>query len=141
MQRYVKVFVRLLSVFSLSTISFFVFLIRMIFHQFLGRGCLLDLGRLMASSCRQKILETLSRVGQTHMMDLIRKVNSTYTQVNRNLRILEQEYIVESQYYGRMRIIRLNRKNPKTEVLLKALSMLKRQHLVGNRISSQRFDS
>ena len=79
----------------------------------------------MASSCRQKILATLSRVGQTHMMDLVRKVNSTYTQVNRNLQILEQEDIVESQYYGRMRMIRLNRENPKTEAILKALRMLR----------------
>ena len=87
----------------------------------------MDLRRLMASSCRQKILETLSRLGQTHMMDLVRKVNSTYTQVNRNLKILQQEDIVESEYYGRMRVIKLNRENPKTEVLLKALRMLRRQ--------------
>ena len=79
----------------------------------------------MASTCRQKILATLAMVGQTHMMDLVRKVNSTYTQVNRNLQILEQEGIVESRYYGRMRVIRLNRENPKTKVLLKALRMLR----------------
>lgn len=87
----------------------------------------MDLGRLIASTCRQKILETLSRVQQTHMMDLVRKVNSTYTQVDRNLKILQQEDIVESKYYGRTRIIKLNRENPKTEVMLKALRMLKHQ--------------
>jgi len=87
----------------------------------------LDLGRLVASSCRQKIIATLASVGQTHMMDLVRKVNSTYTQVNRNLQILEQEDIVVSQFYGRMRIIRLNRENPKTEAILKALRILRRR--------------
>ena len=89
----------------------------------------MDLGRLMASSCRQKILVALSKVGQTHMMDLVRKVNSTYTQVNRNIQILERQGIVESHHYGRMRMIRLNRENPKTEALLKALRILTHQKL------------
>ena len=63
------------------------------------------------------------------MTDLVRKVNSTYTQVNRNLKILQQEDIVESKYYGRMRMIKLNRENPKTEVMLKALRMLRHHEL------------
>ena len=90
----------------------------------------MDLRQLMASSCRLKILETLSKVGQTHVMDLVRKVNSTYTQVNRNLGILEKEGIVTSGHYGRMRIIRLRKDNPKTEAILKALEILKRQELL-----------
>jgi len=72
---------------------------------------------------------TLASVGQTHMMGLVRKVNSTYTQVDRNLKILQQEGIVEIKYFGRMRMIKLNQDNPKTEVLLKALRMLKHQQL------------
>ena len=89
----------------------------------------MDLGRLIASTCRQKILETLSRVQQTHMMDLVRKVNSTYAQVDRNLKILQQEDIVEGKYYGHMRMIKLNRENPKTQVILKALRMLRCQEV------------
>lgn len=92
-------------------------------------GSPVDSGRLMASLCRQKIITTLARVNKTHMMDLIRKVNSTYTQVNRNLRILEQEGIIESQYCGRLRIIKLNKQNPRTEVILKALKMLRNPQL------------
>ena len=88
---------------------------------------ILDLGRLIASSCRQKILEALSNLGQTHVMDLVRMVNSTYGQVNRNLLILEQEGVVTTRYYGRLRIIKLNRENPKTVILQKVLKMLKSQ--------------
>jgi DeoR/GlpR family transcriptional regulator of sugar metabolism len=87
----------------------------------------LNLGRLMASSCRQKILEALSKVGQTHVMDLVRRVNSTYGQVNRNLQILEREGIVNIQYYGRLKMVKLNRENPKTVTLQKVLKMLKSQ--------------
>ena len=63
-------------------------------------------------------------------MDLVRKVNSTYTQVNRNLQILEKEGMVKSEHYGHIRIIRLNRENPKTEAILKALKILKKQELL-----------
>ncbi len=87
-------------------------------------GWLLDLLRLMASSCRQKIIAVLATVRQTHIMELVRKVNSTYNQVNRNLQILEHEEIVESQYCGRMRLIRLNLESPKTNALLNALRIL-----------------
>lgn len=61
-------------------------------------------------------------------MDLVRRVNSTYNQVNRNLQILEQEGIAESEYYGRMRLIRLNRENPKTKAILQALRILREQN-------------
>lgn len=90
----------------------------------------MDLLQLMASSCRQKILVALSEVGQIYVMNLVRKVNSTYTQVNRNLGILEKGGIVKSKRYGRVRIIRLNRESPKTKALLKALEILRRQELL-----------
>ena len=58
-------------------------------------------------------------------MDLIRKTNSTYAQVNRNLKILEQEGVVETKRLGRMRIIRLKREGQKTKAILNALKILK----------------
>ena len=85
----------------------------------------MDLGRLIASTCRQKILEALSTVGQTHVTDLVRRINSTYGQVNRNLQILEHEGIVNIQFYGRLRIVKLNRENPKTVTLLRVLRLLR----------------
>ena len=86
----------------------------------------MKLSKIIASSCRQNILETLSKVKQTHIMDLVRKVNSTYCQVNRNVQILEQEGIVKSHKIGRLRIIKLNNNNPKTEAIL-ALKTLRQQ--------------
>lgn len=85
----------------------------------------MNLGRLIASSCRQRILEALSEVRQTHVTDLVRRVNSTYGQVNRNLQILEHEGIVTTQFYGRLRMIKLNRDNAKTVTLLKVLRLLR----------------
>jgi len=57
-------------------------------------------------------------------MELVRKVNSTYNQVNSNLQILQKEEIIFDEHFGRMRVIRLNRENPRTLLLLQALKML-----------------
>lgn len=84
------------------------------------------LQQVIASSCRQKILRALSTTRKTHLTNLIRIINSTYNQVDRNLQILEQEDIVKTSRYGHMRVLELNIENPKTVVLLKALEMLDR---------------
>jgi hypothetical protein len=57
-------------------------------------------------------------------MELVRKVNSTYNQVNSNLQILRKEGIAFDEHLGRMRVIKLNRENPRTKLLLQALRML-----------------
>jgi DNA-binding transcriptional ArsR family regulator len=86
----------------------------------------LKLKQLIASSCRQKILLALSKTKQTYVTNLVRIINSTYNQVNRNLQILEQEGIIKTKHYGRMRMIELNTENPRTQALLKALHILDR---------------
>jgi len=57
-------------------------------------------------------------------MMLVRKVNSTYNQVNSNLQILQEEEIVFDEHFGRTRVIRLNKENPRTALLLQALKIL-----------------
>jgi predicted transcriptional regulator len=79
----------------------------------------------MASSCRRRIMQVLSNSGQTNVMDLVRRVNSTYNQVNSNLQILHKEEIIFDKHAGRMRVIKLNKENPKTLLLLQALKILR----------------
>ena len=57
-------------------------------------------------------------------MALVQKVNSTYNQVNSNLHILQKEGIIFDDHFGRMRVIRLNKENSKTKVLLEASKLL-----------------
>jgi hypothetical protein len=57
-------------------------------------------------------------------MKLVQQVNSTYNQVNSNLQILQTEAIIFDEHFGRMRVIRLNRENPRTEGLLQILKNL-----------------
>jgi len=56
-------------------------------------------------------------------MRLVCKVNSTYSQINPNLQILSREEIIIEERLGHKRVIRLNRENPKTEVLLQVLKI------------------
>ncbi len=62
-------------------------------------------------------------------MKLVNAVNSTYNEVNRNLEILEEAGIITNDNrvqvrHGKVRVIRLNRDNPKTKILLQALKTL-----------------
>jgi DNA-binding transcriptional ArsR family regulator len=57
-------------------------------------------------------------------MELVREINSTYNQVNASLLVLKQEGIITEERLGRLRIIRLNKENPKTTIILKALKNL-----------------
>lgn len=79
---------------------------------------------ILRSSCRRRILKALSEKKEVNMMKLVRIVNSTYNEVNRNLRILEGEGLVTQQRIRRKRIIRLNLESKKTLTALKALKIL-----------------
>jgi len=57
-------------------------------------------------------------------MRLIMLVNGKYPQVNSELQILQKEDIIIDQNIGRMRIIRLNKENPNTNLVLQALKLL-----------------
>jgi predicted transcriptional regulator len=84
----------------------------------------MDLETLMASACRRRILRVLSTGSRVNVMTLVTKVNSTYNQVNANLHILQETGIIFDEHFGRARIIRLNKDNPKTMLMLNALKIL-----------------
>jgi predicted transcriptional regulator len=84
----------------------------------------MNLETLVASSCRRRILRVLSTSGRVNVMTLVTKVNSTYNQVNANLHILQETGIIFDEHFGRARVIRLNKDNPRTILLLQALKIL-----------------
>ena len=89
----------------------------------------MDLRKVLASTLRQNILKELSKSREIHVMKLVNAVSSTYNELNRNLEILEKEGIVTDYYrvkvkHGKIRVIALNRDNPKTKILIAALKTL-----------------
>lgn len=83
-----------------------------------------DLVAILSCACRRKIIEFLSENGSTNIMQLILKINGKYSQVNAELQILQKEDLIIEKRVGRMRIIRLNKENPNTDLLLQALKLL-----------------
>jgi arsenate reductase-like glutaredoxin family protein len=87
----------------------------------------------MASSLRQNMLKVLSEKREMQVMKLVSSTGSTYNELNRNLSILEKEGLIINEYpqrvrRGKVRIIRLNKENPKTQVLLKVLKTLDQEN-------------
>lgn len=80
--------------------------------------------QILRSSCRRKILKVLSKKKKQNIMSLVREVNSTHNEVDRNLHILVEEKLVIQTYVGKNRILRLNLRNEKTVVILKILALL-----------------
>jgi predicted transcriptional regulator len=85
------------------------------------------LERIIASSCRQKMVLTLAKVKKTHVTRLVRMINSTYNEVRRNLEILHDEGIVKFTSCGNMKMVELERDNQKTEKLLMVLHTLQHE--------------
>jgi len=93
----------------------------------------LELRKILASSLRQNILRVLVEKREMQVMRLVSSTASTYNEVNRNLAILKNEGIVVEDYRlkvrrGRVRVIWLDRANPKTVALLKALKLLEQEN-------------
>ena len=93
----------------------------------------LDLRKVLASSVRQNILKVLAEKRELQVMKLVSSVGSTYNELNRNLLLLENEGIIINSYpikvrRGKIRIIRLNKENPKTQTLLKVLKTLEQEN-------------
>lgn len=92
----------------------------------------MDLKKILASSLRQNILKVLSEKREMQVMRLVSSCGSTYNELNRNLLILQKEELIIDEYRvkvrrGKVRVIRLNKENPKTQVLLKVLKTLDQQ--------------
>jgi DNA-binding transcriptional ArsR family regulator len=85
----------------------------------------MEMNKIIGSLIRRRILEVLSENKELAIMKLIKKVNSSHNEVDRNLKILTDENLITQQLIGRKRIIRLNYENKKTVILLKTLHVLK----------------
>jgi hypothetical protein len=84
----------------------------------------MDLMELLSSACRRKIIEYLAVNGSTNIMQLILGIRGKYPQTNAELQLLQKEGLVVDEHIGRMHIIKLNRENSKTSLILQALKIL-----------------
>lgn len=82
------------------------------------------MAKIFASTCRVNMLKILAKKGETNIMDLVHKTNSTWSEVNRNIKFFESLGIVETRFCKNRRLIKLKKNNAKVESILKALRIL-----------------
>jgi predicted transcriptional regulator len=88
------------------------------------KGRIMELGLIMASSCRQNILRVLYHKHKIGLTKLVEETNSTYNELMRNIHILEAEGIVKLVRYGRRCNVVLMDETFRTKVLIEALRLL-----------------
>jgi hypothetical protein len=84
----------------------------------------MDLEELISSACRRKIIKYLAENGPTNIMRLVLGTRGKYPRINSELQILQRENIIIDQHKDRMRIIKLNKENPNTALVIQALKVL-----------------
>ena len=87
------------------------------------------LEKLFASTRRIRILKNLWKNGETNIMALVRQTNSTWSEVDRNIKFLENLGIVESRCKKNQRLIKLKKKCDTAETVIKALQLLEMANL------------
>lgn len=85
--------------------------------------------KIFASKCRVDVLKLLADKGETHITDIVRQTNSTWSEIDRNVKLLENMGIVSSRFCQNRRLIKLKKGNGKAEAVLKALEMLEMANL------------
>lgn len=81
-------------------------------------------GKIVASSCRQKIIKILFQKKEIGIMKLINLANGTYNEINRNILILERHGIIVERRQKRQRLLSLNLKNAKTSKLIEIIKII-----------------
>lgn len=82
---------------------------------------------ILASSCRRRIMRILISERKINVMKLVQKTNSTYNQINSNLKILKKQQIIFDDHVGYRRIITLNSENPGITDLSNILKILSKK--------------
>jgi len=96
----------------------------------------MDLDEMLGSKVRRKIIRVLWKIGSTNITNLVQKTNTTYNQLVPQLLAFEKEGIISEKRYGRVRMITLEKENPKTILLLQALKILDKGHTQNRQSSS-----
>ena len=72
---------------------------------------------IFSSKGRVRILRILSEIGELNISEIARRARLNYTTTNEHLQLLEEEGLLKHKTFGRIRIYRFNRENPKAEAI------------------------
>jgi len=72
---------------------------------------------VFSSKLRVKILKILAQVGELNVSEIARRLGVNYKTTNKNLKILEDEGIIQHKVFGRIRLYRFNERSPKARAV------------------------
>lgn len=72
---------------------------------------------VLSSRLRMRIIKVLVQVGELNVSEIARRIKANYKSTSVNLKILEDEGVLQRKTYGRIRLYRLNRSSQKAEAL------------------------
>ena len=72
---------------------------------------------VFSSKLRIKILKLLMQMGELNISEIARRLGVNYNIVNKHLKVLEDEGIIQHKVFGRIRLYRLNGQSSKAKAL------------------------
>lgn len=76
---------------------------------------------VLSSKGRVKILRILAEVGELNISEIARRAGLNYTTTNQHLQTLENHGLIKHKKFGRIRIFRFNKENPRAEMTRKLI--------------------
>lgn len=76
-----------------------------------------------SSKLRIKIIKLFLQLGELNVSEVARRLSINYRTINKHLKILKEEGILQHKIFGRIHLYRINEKSPKTKVLQKLVEV------------------
>jgi DNA-binding transcriptional ArsR family regulator len=83
---------------------------------------------VFSSRLRMKILKALMQVGELNVSEIARRLKVNYNAINRHLKVLEDEGLIQHKVFGRIRLYRLNEQSPKTKAVQNLIETWEEAH-------------
>jgi predicted transcriptional regulator len=77
----------------------------------------MDIEDVFSSKLRIKILKMLIQLGELNLSEVARRLHVNYNIVNKHLKVLEDEGIIQHKVFGRIRLYRINEYSAKAKAL------------------------
>jgi predicted transcriptional regulator len=77
----------------------------------------MDIEDVFSSKLRIKILKILIQMGELNVSEIARRLRVNYITINKHLKVLEDEDIVQHKVFGRIRLYRLDEYSSKAKAL------------------------
>lgn len=77
----------------------------------------MDIEDVFSSKLRIKVLKILMQMSELNVSEIARRLGVNYNTINKHLKVLEDEDIIQHKVFGRIRLYRFNEYSSKAKAL------------------------